>query len=174
MKKVECDRIPKGLKDANICLNFTIWKHQIFIYVFTEKEILQFVKREDLTYNERVTKTGKATQKTYGYLTNDIMVADISIPGFITEINLPELYIIKDIDENQRFFEKGDSGSGVFVVGEDQQEKVLGIGIAVSRAEPEAYVCKIDKIVTNLELTLVRYTEDKQKEASPSTESSFN
>lgn len=162
------------MKDANICLNFTICKHQIFIYVFTEKEILQFVKREDLTYNERVTKTGKATQKTYGYLTNAIMVADMSIPGFKTEIELPELYIVKDIDENQRFLEKGDSGSGVFVVGEDQQEKVLGIGIAVSLPRREAYVCKIDKIVTNLELTLVRYTDDKQKETSPNTLNNFN
>lgn len=98
----------------------------------------------------------------------------MSIPGFKTEIELPELYIVKDIDENQRFLEKGDSGSGVFVVGEDQQEKVLGIGIAVSLPRREAYVCKIDKIVTNLELTLVRYTDDKQKETSPNTLNNFN
>lgn len=135
---------------------------------------MQFVKREELADRERVTKTGKTTQKTYGYLTNDIMCANISIPGFIKDIYLPELYIVEDIDKNQRFFEKGDSGSGVFVVGKEQLEIPLGIGIAVSLSRPEAYVCKIDKIVTNLELTLVRYTEDKQKETSSSTENSFN
>lgn len=102
------------------------------------------------------------------------MLADISIPGFLKKFSLPELCIVEDRDKNERFFEKGDSGSGVFVIDEDQREKVLGVGIAVSVVEKhEAYVCKIDKIVTNLALTLVRYTEDNHKETSPSTENSF-
>lgn len=141
-----------------------------------KKEVLQFVKREKLANEVRVlvTKTGKTTKKTYGYLTNDVMLADISIPGFLKKISLPELCIVENRNEKERFFEKGDSGSGVFVVDEDQREKVLGIGIAVSDDEKhEAYVCKIDKIVTNMALTLVRYTEDNHKETSPNTENSF-
>lgn len=176
--EVEYKRHPNSLKDANPCLSFTFWKHQIItcIYVFTEKEVLQFVKREKLANEVRVlvTKTGKTTKKTYGYLTNDVMLADISIPGFLKKNSLPELCIVENRNEKERFFEKGDSGSGVFVVDEDQREKVLGIGIAVSDDEKhEAYVCKIDKIVTNMALTLVRYTEDNHKETSPNTENSF-
>lgn len=139
-------------------------------------EVLQFVKREKLANEEKilVTKTGKTTEKTYGYLTNDVMLADISIPGFLKKFALPELCIVQNRNENERFFEPGDSGSGVFVVDEDQREKVLGIGIAVSDDEKhEALVCKIDKIVTNMALTLVRYTEDTHKEASANTENSF-
>lgn len=117
-----------------------------------------------------VTKTGKTTKKTYGYLIKEMMRAKISIPGFIDTVHLPELYIVEDIDKAHRFFEKGDSGSGVFVVGNEQEEEVLGIGIAVSLKKPETYVCKIDKIVTNMNLKLVRYNEDKQKETSPSTD----
>lgn len=53
----------------------------------------------------------------------------------------------------------GDSGSGVFVVEENQPDKVLGIAIAVSKNYRETYVCKIPTTLNNLTLQLVRYKE---------------
>lgn len=137
--------------------------------------MLQFVERQNLADREVVTKTGKATRKTEGVLSKDVMFAEMSIPGSDKKIYLPELYIVHDKEKGNPFFEKGDSGSGVFVVGKDKKEYVLGIGIAVDVAcqRGESYVCKIDQIIKNLELTLVKYTEEGQQQILASTENSF-
>lgn len=68
---------------------------------------------------------------------------------------LPELYLVEDINTASPFFGKGDSGSGVFVEG--YPDKPLGIGVAVSEKYPETYVCKIDEFVKKFELKLVSY-----------------
>lgn len=84
------------------------------------------------------------------------------------EHELPELYLVEDINTALPFFEKGDSGSGVFVEGDP--DKPLGIGVAVSEKYPETYVCKIDEFVNKFELKLVSYWKVKEKTTSPNTE----
>lgn len=147
--------------------------------LFTEREILQFVDIQNLANQEMVmvTKTGKATGKTEGVLRRGALFANMCISVCKKRFYLPGLYIVHDKDNGNPFFEKGDSGSGVFVVGKDNKEYVLGIGIAVNvnvdGQKRETYVCKIDQIIKNLELTLVKYTEEGQQQILASTENSF-
>lgn len=130
-----------------------------------KKEILQFFDIQNLADEEIVTKTGKATRKTEGVLRREALFARTATYVCGQYFVLPGLYIVHDKDKENPFFEKGDSGSGVFVVGKDKKEYVLGIGIAVAgaRQSRKTYVCKIDHIIKNLGLKLVRYTEEGQQ-----------
>lgn len=126
--------------------------------IFPDKEVLDVINTDDLTYTEMVKKTGRSTGTTYGYLDEDVMFAKIEYPPLSGIINdFPELYIVKDTPGKPPFFRKGDSGAGVFVMGE--QDKPLGIGIAFSKQSSETYVCKINEIVKRLGLTIVNYRE---------------
>lgn len=137
--------------------------------MFSDKDEMDVVNTDDLTYTEMVKKTGRSTGTTYGYLDEDIMFATIEYPPLSGTMNdFPELFIVKDIPETPPFFRKGDSGSGVFVMG--NQVKPLGIGIAFSEQSSETYVCKINEIVRRLGLTLVKYREGKQNQTSPNTQ----
>lgn len=128
------------------------------LWMFSDKDALDVINTDDLTYTEMVTKTGRATGTTYGYLDEGVMFAKIEYPPLSGTMNdFPELYIVKDIPETPPFFRKGDSGSGVFVMG--NQDKPLGIGIAISEQSSETYVCKINEIVNRLGLAIVKYRE---------------
>lgn len=153
-------------------LHFTIQK-EIYVYMFTEKDTLQLVERGKLANREMVTKTGKTTGKTFGYLVQDVMYASFVNPQSGRICLLPELYMVENMNKRDIFFDSGDSGSGVFVVREKPPEIPLGIGIGISIHEPYTLVCKIDKIIENLGLTLVSYTDDKQSHTSTMSENSL-
>lgn len=141
--------------------------------MFTEKETLQLVERGKLGNREMVTKTGKTTGKTFGYLIQDVMYASFVNPQSGRMCILPELYMVKNMNEQDIFFDSGDSGSGVFVVREKPPEIPLGIGIGISIHGHYTVVCKIDKVIENLGLTLVSYTDDKQSHTSTMSENSL-
>lgn len=138
-----------------------------------KKETLQLVEREKLGNREMVTKTGKTTGKTFGYLIQDVMYASFLNPQSGRMCILPELYMVKNMNEQDIFFDSGDSGSGVFVVREKPPEIPLGIGIGISTHGHYTIVCKIDKVIENLGLTLVSYTDDKQSHTSTMSENSL-
>lgn len=79
--------------------------------------------------------------------------------GYIAFFNC---YAIEDITEQEAFFRQGDSGSGVFVIEKDETLKPLGIAFASLFSQTA--VCKIDSIIDKLDLTIVRYREDKQNQ----------
>lgn len=137
--------------------------HSLISYVFNfaGKEILPVVKEDDLTFDgDRVTKKGRTTGTTIGYLVDNSLSVRInkSFPskGCFCFCNC---YAIENNTEDQPFFEAGDSGSGVYVIEKENTLKPLGIAFAKSCLYTA--VCKIDKIVEKLNLEIVRYREEE-------------
>lgn len=112
-------------------------------------------------------KTGRTTGTTYGDLIEDSMSARIEKTNLIgIYFSFFNLCLILDESKESQFFKGGDSGSGVIVVGKNAPDKALGIAIAYSEQSSKTLVCKIDKILNDLDLTIVRYSqkeENKQK-----------
>lgn len=128
-------------------------------------ETLEIVKKSDLNFKKeiKVMKTGRATSTTDGRLIHfnehNVESAKLHLnPHASKYYKFKMSYVVKDTDE--QFFERGDSGSGVFVVEEDLSEKPLGIAFAYSFKYPYTYVCNIEEILQKLDLTLVRYRQD--------------
>lgn len=71
-------------------------------------------------------------------------------------------YAVENMGEMNNFFRPGDSGSGVFAIEYGQILKPLGIAFAFLSSETA--VCKIDTIIDELDLTIVRYGDSKQKQ----------
>lgn len=82
--------------------------------------------------------------------------------------DLPNVYVVENKTTASKFFDYGDSGSGVFVEGDP--DKPLGIGIAISEKFPEAYVCNIEDFINKFDLKLVGYCEGPQNTTLPNTE----
>lgn len=125
-------------------------------------EELPVLTKDDLTRGPyiKVKKTGRTTATTFGIL-EGIMVSVKDLPksdsGLPMRFNL--VYHVKDIDSDEPFFESGDSGSGVFVVGE-KIDIPLGIAIGSSDKDECTFVCKIDKVLEDLDIDIVNYKND--------------
>lgn len=136
-----------------------------FLPVFAEKEALPIVNDKDLNFDgeTKVTKSGRTTGTTIGDLTDDSLTVRVDTSflsrGYIAFFNC---YAVEDITEQEAFFRQGDSGSGVFVIEKDETLKPLGIAFASLFSQTA--VCKIDSIIDKLDLTIVRYREDKQNQ----------
>lgn len=66
-------------------------------------------------------------------------------------------YTIKNINDDDPFFLEGDSGSGVYVLKNEQPTKPLGIVFALPESHDVSAVCDISKIVETLGLQIVRF-----------------
>lgn len=129
-----------------------------------EIETLEIVKKSNLSYRApiEVMKTGRKTDTTFGYLIDpkkhEFLSARLdstchSIQHYV--FKMP--YVVKDKDESERFFLRGDSGSGVFLLGETGlPEKALGIAFGYLYKKPYTFVCNIEDILEKLGLKLVR------------------
>lgn len=126
-----------------------------------ETDILPVVKEEDLTFDrDRVTKTGRTTRTTTGYLVDNSLSCRIDKSLSSREcFCFFNCFAIENDTDDQPFFEPGDSGSGVSVIENENTLKPLGIAFAYSCAFTA--VCKIDKIVEKLNLEIVRYREEE-------------
>lgn len=150
---------PTGLDFAVVRCNFPRQK---------EMEALTVVKKTELNFKNtiNVKKTGRTTETTYGYLIDFKQHRIVSARIFLIpdsdeyyEFQMP--YVVRDKYKKKAFFEKGDSGSGVFVLGErNLPEKALGIAFGYSYEKPYTFVCNIDEILTKLNLELVKYPQD--------------
>lgn len=107
-----------------------------------------------------MTKTGRTTGTTYGHLIEKSITVRVdksfSSRGYFAFHNC---YAIEDISENQPFFRKGDSGSGVYLMENRKPSKPLGIAFAYLNSVTA--VCKIGMIVDKLDLQIVRYLENR-------------
>lgn len=96
---------------------------------------------------------GRSTGNTTG-----ILIDDSFTPVFDTYdvyFFFKDCYIIKDIHDANIFFEPGDSGSGVYIEGNDKSpKKALGIAFADKTSTRETAVCKISHIKDMLNLEL--------------------
>lgn len=130
--------------------------------MFTAMEELPVLTIDDLTRGPyiKVKKTGRTTETTFGIL-EGIMVSVKDLPesdsGLPMRFNL--VYHVTDINSDKPFFKKGDSGSGVFVVGE-KIDIPLGIAIGSSDKDECTFVCKIDKVLEDLDIDIVNYKND--------------
>lgn len=131
-------------------LNFVLG----FIFIFlAEKEILTFAEKNDLILEEDiVTKKGKTTGTTHGYLMNDTL----SFPLFGSYFSF--CYTIENINDDDPFFLPGDSGSGVYVI--KNRKPKIPLGIAFAFMNWQTAVCNISEIVDELGLQIVRYFEN--------------
>lgn len=151
-----------------MCVYYLRESNQYLFLIFAEMEVLPVVKKTELNYKKpiKVKKTGKTTGTTYGYLmnfeNNILLSAKLQlIPNSAEYLEFQMPYVVRDMYKNNRFFREGDSGSGVFVLGEkDLPEKALGIAFGYSYKNPYTFVCNIEEILTKLNLELVRYPQD--------------
>lgn len=133
-----------------------------------EIETLEIVKKSNLDYRTpiEVMKTGRKTDTTFGYLIDpkkhEILSARLdSIRHSNRHYVFKMPYVVKDKDESKRFFLRGDSGSGVFLLGETGlPEKALGIAFGYLYQRPYTFVCNIEDILEKLGLKLVRYRDN--------------
>lgn len=116
----------------------------------------------------QVTKAGRTTGTTTGYL------ADNSLSVQINKTFTPNksfyfvnCYAINDKTTEKAFFEPGDSGSGVYVL--ENGDTLKPLGIAFGTLYSCTAVCKINKVVENLDIAIVRYHEKKKKLTSLQT-----
>lgn len=105
-----------------------------------------------------VKKRGRTTGDTIGKLVGDCMYVRV----YCTEIRgryyeFENCFAVKQRDET-KFFEKGDSGSGVFLIDEkDSSLKPLGIAFAFFRSKTA--VCKIRQITNAFNVSVYEYEE---------------
>lgn len=134
-----------------------------YVFYLAEKEILPVVKEDDLTFNgDKVTKTGRTTGKTTGYLVDNSLSFRIN-KSFPSKgcFCFHNCYAIENNTGDQPFFEPGDSGSGVYVIVNENTLKPLGIAFANSCSYTA--VCNIDQVVEKLNLAIVRYHKKKNE-----------
>lgn len=104
-----------------------------------------------------VKKRGRTTGDTIGKLVNDgffVRVYSTKVHGRYYEFN--NCFAVKQKDETT-FFDKGDSGSGVFLIDKDNSLKPLGIAFAFFRSKTA--VCKIRQITDAFKVSVYGYEE---------------
>nr|XP_022308693.1 uncharacterized protein LOC111114603 isoform X3 [Crassostrea virginica] len=120
------------------------------------KESTEFhcATEDDLTFDGEtvVTKTGRTTGTSFGVLCYDTCVFRTNDPEVRGKYySFPNCYGIIDQDDNHPFFERGDSGSGVYLSQQNKKtNKVLGIGIGIASdtdGSDVTFVCNIIEIV---------------------------
>lgn len=101
-----------------------------------------------------VKKRGRTTGDTTGKLVGSCMyvcVHSTQVPGRYYEFQ--NCFAVEDLKNGPRFFDKGDSGSGVFVIDEnDRSLKPLGIAFAFYCSKTA--VCKIGQITNAFNLSI--------------------
>lgn len=137
----------------------------VFVLLIAEKQRMTVVRRDDSTFvremkGKKVIKTGRTTGTTVGELTENLISIKVnssfSAWGYFSFFNCFAI-------DTPNFFKEGDSGSGVFVI--EQNETLKPLGIAFAFMESYTVVCSIDTIVDELDLAIVRYSEDKSDQA---------
>lgn len=100
-----------------------------------------------------VRKKGRASGETEGILVSGmstVFVNDFKSPF---KYQFDYCYEIKSKNANEKFFEQGDSGSGVYLI--DRKGKKTPIGIAFAhRLDGTAYACRIEQITRAFNVSL--------------------
>lgn len=137
-------------------------KWYLCFWLLAGKETLTVATEHDLIFEKDiVTKTGRTTGTTYGYLIDNSLTVKVDRSflsrGYFAFFNC---YAIEDNTDDQPFFLEGDSGSGVYVMENGKPSKPLGIAFAY--LDSQTAVCNIGMIVDKLDLQIVRYLENKE------------
>lgn len=122
-----------------------------------EKKTVDVYNEDEGIYGTIVLKIGRTTGRRLGLLTDER--ASVKIVHDKKEYIFKNVYFVRNLLGQGHFFEKGDSGSGVFVAEGQEPGKALGIGFAVLKTLNGTYICKIADILNDLKLNLVRYND---------------
>lgn len=132
----------------------------MFLFAVEKSRHMQIAEEKSLNFeNTIVIKRGITTGDTEGWLMSDSGSACVKkdlTTGYTYQFD--NCFVIKSTTEDT-FFDKGDSGSAVFVK-EDGKLKPLGIAFAFSANE--TYACRIDKIVQAFNLSILEEEEDME------------
>lgn len=106
-----------------------------------------------------VKKRGRTTGDTNGKLVDGcffVRVHSTNVQGRYYKFE--NCFAVKKINKETNFFDKGDSGSGVFLIDEkDNSLKPLGIAFAFYRSKTA--VCKIRQIINAFNVSVYEYEE---------------
>lgn len=132
-----------------------------FVINILEEITLHVADENSLAFNGSVLvkKRGRTTGDTVGKLVGDCMYLRV-YPTQVHETyyEFQNCFAVEQIDNGPRFFDKGDSGSGVFVIDEkDSSLKPLGIAFAFFCSKTA--VCKIGQITEAFNVTVYGYEE---------------
>jgi hypothetical protein len=107
-----------------------------------------------------VIKRGRTTKETVGILKYGAASIRIPTKNKMAIQIFNNCYVIGH-KGNTVFFEKGDSGSGVFLI-DTNDEKLLPLGIAFAKLNSwkETFVCKIDTILQEFDVSVIEEGEE--------------
>lgn len=107
-------------------------------------------------------KKGKTTGITVGYLEDSSLTIKVN-PCFSPNsyFVFHNCYAVRSYPGHEPFFKQGDSGSGVFVI--DSDERLKPLGIAFASLPHLVAVCKIDKIIDELDLNIISYLKNTRE-----------
>lgn len=129
---------------------------------------MQIAEGRFLNYDERprVLKRGGTTGETEGLLVDDSFSVCLDQVANDNESDECGFYFFDRcfaVDSIDRpFFERGDSGSGVFLMESGVPTKPLGIAFAKHLISQKTAVCRIDEIVNAFNLCLYQYEESME------------
>lgn len=110
----------------------------------------------------KVIKRNKLTGDSEGLLYDDSTTVTV---GFNNQfLKFTNCYQIKDINMDKPFFQTEDSGSAVFVQGENDTLLPLGIAFAYVPSSGSTAVCRIDKILECFNVSIYEEIEDIKTE----------
>lgn len=146
----------------NICLSSLYTEYILNVIYFNcvvEYSELQIADENILQFGvSKVMKRGGSTGETEGLLTGNAFTVcidkDLSSGGFYHFKNCFSI-----ASSSRPFFEKGDSGSGVFLIENERPTKPLGIAFAKSSIYNITAVCRIDKIAEAFGLSVCQNEE---------------
>lgn len=130
-------------------------------------EFVPVVEPTDLRAICKVTKKGQTTDVTYGHIYKVNHSFRFEPPGKKRYYFFQNCYCISK--DGESFFEKGDSGAGVFLI--DEQSKILNpLGIGFIKGK-WTYVCKIQHVLERFNLKICKdefsgsfFTDEREEE----------
>lgn len=131
-----------------------------FYHFFLEK--IQLADETNLVFNGSMTvkKRGRTTGDTTGQLVGDclyVRVYSTQVHGRYYEFE--NCFAVKQMDNTKPFFQKGDSGSGVFVIDKKDNNSLKPLGVAFASYFSKTAVCKIGEITDAFNVSVYDYEE---------------
>lgn len=110
-----------------------------------------------------VIKRNKLTGNTYGVLTSDNFFIKVNSPFKQTHYMFKNCFGVRSINIDKPFFNKGESGSAVYVKGKNNILMPLGIAFAC-HPDGATCVCRIDKIIQAFNVSIYQVEDEEDME----------
>lgn len=127
--------------------------------------LISIVDDSTLTFDGTtvVIKRNKLTGNTYGVLISDSVSIAVSHYPHAPRYFLHNCFEVRSINKDKPFCRPGEKGSAVYVKGKNNILMPLGIAFAFN-ANKGTYVCRIDKIIQALNVSIYQEEEEEDME----------